>query len=98
MAEPDTLPFIRVQLCLMKQDEVTDEFFHNYWRGNHVKLALENKKFVEKVYGITKSVVSPEPLLQTFTYSIFRYSTFSSPWTLHISHFFDISHYAFLRH
>jgi hypothetical protein len=49
MAEPDTLPLIRVQLCLMKKDEVTDEFFHNYWRGNHVKLALENRKFVEKV-------------------------------------------------
>jgi hypothetical protein len=49
MAEPENLPFIRVQLCLKKKDEVTDEFFHNYWKGNHVKLALENKKFVDKV-------------------------------------------------
>jgi hypothetical protein len=45
----DFLPLLRVQLCLKKKDDVTDEFFHDYWRGNHVKLALENKKFVDKV-------------------------------------------------
>ncbi|KAF2440514.1 hypothetical protein P171DRAFT_319014, partial [Karstenula rhodostoma CBS 690.94] len=40
---------IRVQLCIKKKDEVSDEFFHDYWKVNHVKLALENKKFCEKV-------------------------------------------------
>jgi hypothetical protein len=49
MGEPASLPYIRVQLCLKKKDEVSDEFFHNYWKGNHVKLALENKKFRDKV-------------------------------------------------
>lgn len=49
MGEPSNIPHIRVQLCLQKKDEVTDAFFHDYWRGNHVKLALENKKFKEKV-------------------------------------------------
>jgi hypothetical protein len=49
MGEPKDMPLLRVQLCLKKKDDVTDEFFHAYWRGNHVKLALENKKFVDKV-------------------------------------------------
>ncbi|KAF2735797.1 hypothetical protein EJ04DRAFT_188757 [Polyplosphaeria fusca] len=49
MGEPQSLPFIRIQLCLKKKDEVSDEFFHDYWKGNHVKLALENKKFTDKV-------------------------------------------------
>ena len=49
MGEPKEIPLLRVQLCLKKKDDVTDEFFHDYWRGNHVKLALENKKFVDKV-------------------------------------------------
>lgn len=49
MGEPADLPYIRVQLMLQKKDEVTEEFFHNYWKTNHVKLALENKKFVDKV-------------------------------------------------
>jgi hypothetical protein len=49
MGEPKDMPLLRVQLCLKKKDDVTDEFFHDYWRGNHVKLALENPKFVDKV-------------------------------------------------
>lgn len=47
--EPANLPFIRVQLCLKKKDDITDEFFHSYWKSNHVKLALENKNFVDRV-------------------------------------------------
>jgi hypothetical protein len=58
MGEPANLPFIRVQLCLKKKDEVTDEFFHDYWKGNHVKLALENKKFSDNV--IRYNQVSPQ--------------------------------------
>lgn len=49
MSEPEKLPCLRVQLCLKKKDDVTDEFFHEYWKGNHVKLALENKKFADHV-------------------------------------------------
>jgi hypothetical protein len=65
MAEPEALPFIRVQLCLKKKDEVTDEFFHNYWKGNHVRLALENKKFVDKVIRYNQvSSLLPMPSIQ----------------------------------
>jgi hypothetical protein len=49
MGEPADLPFIRVQLYIKKKDDITDQFFHDYWRGNHVKLALENKNFVDRV-------------------------------------------------
>ena len=66
MAELGNPPFIRVQLCLKKKDEVSDEFFHNYWKGNHVKLALENKNFVDKV--IRYNQVYP-PLTLTSTTS-----------------------------
>ncbi|KAF2681421.1 hypothetical protein K458DRAFT_391809 [Lentithecium fluviatile CBS 122367] len=59
MGEPQNIPLLRVQLCLKKKDEVTDEFFHDYWRGNHVKLALENKKFVDKVVRYNQWHTSP---------------------------------------
>ncbi|KAF2468934.1 uncharacterized protein BDR25DRAFT_230196 [Lindgomyces ingoldianus] len=59
MAEPVNPPYVRVMLCLKKKDEVTDEFFHDYWKGNHVKLALENKKFVDKVIRYNQFHTSP---------------------------------------
>ncbi|KAL1611845.1 hypothetical protein SLS60_000066 [Paraconiothyrium brasiliense] len=59
MAEPASLPYIRVQLCLKKKDEVSDEFFHDYWKGNHVKLALQNKKFRDKVIRYNQFHTSP---------------------------------------
>ncbi|KAF2650886.1 hypothetical protein K491DRAFT_666528 [Lophiostoma macrostomum CBS 122681] len=59
MGEPANLPVIRVQLCLKKKDDVTDEFFHDYWKGNHVKLALENKKFTDGVIRYNQFHTSP---------------------------------------
>ncbi|KAF2264729.1 hypothetical protein CC78DRAFT_543778 [Lojkania enalia] len=60
MAEPTKLPCVRVQLCLKKKDDVSDEFFHNYWKGNHVKLALENKKFASNVIRYNQFHTSPK--------------------------------------
>ncbi|KAF2011498.1 hypothetical protein BU24DRAFT_282677 [Aaosphaeria arxii CBS 175.79] len=59
MGELSSLPCIRVQLCLKKKDEVTDDFFHNYWKGNHVNLALENKNFVDCVIRYNQFHTSP---------------------------------------
>ncbi|KAH7139332.1 hypothetical protein B0J11DRAFT_589065 [Dendryphion nanum] len=59
MGEPASLPFIRVQLFIKKKDDITDDFFHNYWRGNHVKLALENKNFVDRVIRYNQFHTSP---------------------------------------
>jgi hypothetical protein len=65
MGEPSSIPHIRVQLCLQKKDEVTDAFFHDYWRGNHVKLALENKKFKDKVIRYNQVCLSSFPFPPT---------------------------------
>jgi hypothetical protein len=73
MAEPTNLPFIRVQLCLRKKDEVSDEFFHNYWKDNHVKLALENKNFVDRV--IRYNQVRSTPMLVFIQGLIFNSSS-----------------------
>jgi hypothetical protein len=65
MGEPQSLPFIRIQLCINKKDEVTDQFFHDYWRGNHVKLALENEKFKNKVIRYNQVNGSSSPIYAT---------------------------------
>ncbi|KAF2004343.1 hypothetical protein P154DRAFT_519545 [Amniculicola lignicola CBS 123094] len=60
MAEPENPPLIRVQLFLKKQDRVSDEFFHNYWKDNHVKVALSNQKFRERVVRYNQFHTSPK--------------------------------------
>ncbi|KAL5371326.1 hypothetical protein DPSP01_014345 [Paraphaeosphaeria sporulosa] len=70
MGEPANLPYIRVQLCIKKKDEVSDKFFHDYWKGNHVKLALENKKFVDKVIRYNQFHTSPSLKAQAGEFKI----------------------------
>ncbi|KAF2008023.1 hypothetical protein P154DRAFT_419472 [Amniculicola lignicola CBS 123094] len=60
MAESSAPSLLRVQLCIKKKDDVTDEFFHDYWKGNHVKLAFENKKFVGTVLRYNQFHTSPK--------------------------------------
>ncbi|ORY15282.1 EthD domain-containing protein, partial [Clohesyomyces aquaticus] len=70
MAVPVNPPCIRIMLCLKKKDEVTDEFFHDYWKGNHVKLALENAKFVDKVLRYNQFHTSPKMRAQAEEFKI----------------------------
>ncbi|KAF2646388.1 hypothetical protein P280DRAFT_525203 [Massarina eburnea CBS 473.64] len=82
MGEPKNLPFIRVQLCLRKKDDVTDEFFHNHWKTNHVKLALENKTFVDKVIRYNQFHTSPrlKEAARNFTIPVPEYDGIAEVW------------------
>ncbi|KAF2251958.1 hypothetical protein BU26DRAFT_561739 [Trematosphaeria pertusa] len=82
MGEPADLPYIRVQLMLQKKDEVTEEFFHNYWKTNHVKLALENKKFVDKVIRYNQWHASPRlrEAAQQFKIPVPNYDGIAEVW------------------
>ncbi|KAF2489791.1 hypothetical protein BU16DRAFT_420422, partial [Lophium mytilinum] len=62
--------YIKVSLMLKKRDEVTDEFFHQYWRGNHVDLAMANQKFMEKVVRYNQWHTSPDLKKQAAAFGI----------------------------
>lgn len=68
-AEPPK--YIKILLMLKKKDEVSDEFFHQYWRGNHVDLAIANKKFTDKVirYNQVSSLRLDSFIVQTYRLS-----------------------------
>ncbi|OCL10835.1 hypothetical protein AOQ84DRAFT_288438 [Glonium stellatum] len=58
--EFETPKYLKVIFYLKKRDDITDEYFHEYWKINHMKLALENKKFVDKVIRYNQLHASPE--------------------------------------
>ena len=50
MATPNPPPkYVKIMLYLHKKPDMTLEQFQEHWKGQHVKLALENEKFVDKV-------------------------------------------------
>ena len=49
MAFPSEKKYLKISLYLNKLDNITNQEFSDYWRTAHVKLALENKTFTDRV-------------------------------------------------
>lgn len=42
-------PYFKVTIFFRKRADLTDDYFHTYWRKNHCDLALDSKVFMGKV-------------------------------------------------
>lgn len=49
MSFPSEKKYVKISLYLNKLDDISNEQFTNYWRTNHVKLAMKNKTFTDRV-------------------------------------------------
>ena len=49
MSFPAEKKYLKITLCLNKRDDLTNAEFSDYWRTNHVDLAMNNKTFTDRV-------------------------------------------------
>ena len=47
--QPKPEKYLKVSLYLRKLPEISDEYFHGYWRNNHLVPAFANDTFMSKV-------------------------------------------------
>lgn len=47
--QPKPGKYLKVSLFLRKLPNVSDEYFHGYWRNNHLVPAFANETFMSKV-------------------------------------------------
>ncbi|OAA57404.1 Dimeric alpha-beta barrel [Niveomyces insectorum RCEF 264] len=52
--------YLKVSLFLRKKPDVSDEYFHAYWRNNHLKPAFANETFAGKVRRYNQHHITPE--------------------------------------
>ncbi|KAK3076220.1 hypothetical protein LTS18_013590, partial [Coniosporium uncinatum] len=41
--------YVKVSLYLKKIADISDEQFHQHWKGQHVEIAMRNKTFTDRV-------------------------------------------------
>jgi hypothetical protein len=47
--QPTPEKYLKVSLFLRKLPNISDEYFHGYWRNNHLVPAFANETFMSKV-------------------------------------------------
>ncbi|ERS95467.1 hypothetical protein HMPREF1624_07983 [Sporothrix schenckii ATCC 58251] len=52
--------YLKVSLFLRKVPSVSDEYFHGYWRNNHLVPAFANDTFMSKVRKYNQHHITPD--------------------------------------
>jgi hypothetical protein len=52
--------YLKISLFLKKLPNITEEQFHEHWKGQHVNLAMENKTFTSKTRKYNQVHITPE--------------------------------------
>ncbi|CAK7233734.1 hypothetical protein SCUCBS95973_008696 [Sporothrix curviconia] len=58
--QPKPEKYLKVSLYLRKLPEVSDEYFHGYWRNNHLVPAFANETFMSKVRKYNQHHITPD--------------------------------------
>ncbi|KAF2099273.1 hypothetical protein NA57DRAFT_74775 [Rhizodiscina lignyota] len=63
-------PYVKISLFLKKLPNISDEQFHEHWKGQHVKLAMQNKLFANKTRKYNQHHITPEYRKQAAEFGI----------------------------
>ncbi|KAK4561070.1 hypothetical protein LTR86_005025 [Recurvomyces mirabilis] len=60
--------YLKISFFLKKQPHLTDEQFHQHWKGPHADIALRNKTFVAKTRKYNQVHITPALKQQAATF------------------------------